>query len=108
MPNLDVIYEQVNRMTIGTTGDHEIHYFLTGTLDQCAVVTLNVRRNGVNIASAVTSRAVQANEAFTLSGNVYVNLKEGDVIEMTVTASRCSRLKLNTGVNSSLTLKMLN
>ena len=71
-------------------------------------MTLNVRKNGANIASAVTSRAVQANEAFTLSGNAYVNLKEGDVIDMTVTASRCSRLKLNTGVNSSLTLKMLN
>ncbi len=95
-------------MTIVQAGDYEIHYFLTGTLDQNALVTLSVRANGNGILSATTAHDVLPNQVFTLSGNAYVNLQPGIVIDMTVTSSMGANLALNSGVNASLTLKKLN
>ncbi|MDO4357423.1 MAG: hypothetical protein Q4E13_13050 [Clostridia bacterium] len=106
-PNKSITYTPVNRMTIAMGGDYEIHYFLSGTLDQNAVMTLAIRKNVGGIPSAIASRAVLANQAFTLSGNTYVNLQPGDVIDMTIASSRAAKLKLNSGVNASLTLKKL-
>ncbi len=106
MPTLNTTASS-NQITITTTGTYEINYNMIGTASLAVGITMAIRRNGTNIASATSNRLLSVGVQSIYSGSVIVNLTAGDVIDMAVSALLAATLTLSNETNATLSVKRI-
>lgn len=107
MPSSNITYTN-NSILVKEAGDYEINYFINASVELATLLTLAVRKNGVNIPSTVIQRLVEVDVGTIYSGSTIVNLEAGDEIDMALEALIAVGITLGTGVNATLTVKKLN
>lgn len=107
MSNLNTTYTD-NSITINQNGIYEINYFMNVSVEVATLLTLAVRRNGVEIPSTIIRRLVEVDTGTVYSGSTIVELSQGDVIDMSLSALIALGITLGDGVNATLTVKKLN
>ena len=108
MPSEALTYTPANKITVTEAGVYEINYSATLSAAVITTVTLAVRRNSVNIPQATISKALAAGIDSLFSESFIINLGEGDVIDMTISALPSADITLGNGANTTITLKKLN
>ena len=107
MPNKNVTYG-TNNITISSAGVYEINYYANMTAAVATTVTMAVRNNGTNIPSTVISRELSVGVSSVYSGSTIVNLSEGAVLDLALSALLAVGVTLGTGTGAILTVKRLN
>ena len=94
-----------NNITINQAGDYEINYSANIKSTNSATISLIIRRNGVNINSAILTNTFNDGESFIYSGSIITPLAAFDIIDMVIVSTEAA-----TGVirNATLSAKLLN
>lgn len=107
MSSNNVSYTPANSLTVINPGDYEINFWVD-LVDVCArMVTIAIRRNGVNIPNATITRNIRSGMNTVFSGSIILPLAAGDVIDMTLTLSSEDSNNFVNDVNASLTIKKI-
>lgn len=107
MSSSNVSYTPANSLTVINPGDYEINFWVD-LVDVCArMVTIAIRRNGVNIPNATITRNIRSGMNTVFSGSIILALAAGDVIDMTLTLSSEDGNNFVNDVNASLTIKKI-
>ena len=97
-----------NSITITQSGDYLINYVLLNiSLTLAVTFTFSIRRNGTNIPSTTSTRALSLGVATSFTGNTIVTLSAGDVIDMAISSLLAVSVTIPAGLNASFTVTKL-
>ena len=106
-PVKNATYVPANTIVVANAGTYEINYSTTLTAAVATTITFAVRVNGTNVPSATITRALAVGTSSLFSGSTIITLNATSTVDLALSALLAVGVTLGSGVNATLTVKLL-